>query len=649
MGEGCRVKPEAFHPGAKLMTSVVNEKPQVRASENSQSSTVLILRSFRFLLPYWRYVAGAYLAMLVITAANLAIPKMIGWIIDNSIAKNQPVNLGGSVLLYGTLTLLVLTLIKGVLTFFQGRWTEIAAQSVAFDVRNAIQTKLTLLSFSFHDQSQSGQLLSRAMQDVERIRFLTGRASMRLLDGILLAVTTAIILVTMNPRLALLVSLTLPLLAHRAFFLGSRMRPLGVRIQDQLGVLTTRVEQNLRGARVVKAFAQEPEEIQRFEKENETWFHLSNQAARVQSVNAPLLDLISNISVVAIILYGGLLVIQGQLTVGELVAFQTYMGQLYNPIRLAGNIVPAIAMAASAAGRIFEILDAIPDGHDDPRAAPLPPVTGRVRFDNVSFAYSGTHTVLDRINLDVQPGQVIALLGATGSGKSTIINLIPRFYDPTQGRILIDEHDIRGVTLQSLRSQIGMVLQETTLFIGTIFENISFGRQDATPDEVIAAAKSAQAHEFITSMPGGYETVVGERGMTLSGGQKQRIALARALLTDPRILILDDATSSVDTTTERQIQKALDNLMEGRTTFVIAHRLSTVRRADLILVLDRGRIVARGKHTELMQTSPVYAEVYTRQLRPDSLAQNEHTLDGEDGAPPGASASIPPAGGSHEL
>jgi ATP-binding cassette, subfamily B, multidrug efflux pump len=245
-------------------------------------------------------------------------------------------------------------------------------------------------------------------------------------------------------------------------------------------------------------------------------------------------------------------------------------------------------------------------------------VTGRVQFENVSFAYSGTRTVLSDVDLDVQPGQIIALLGATGSGKSTIINLIPRFYDPTGGRILVDGYDLRHVTLQSLRSQIGLVLQETTLFIGTIQENIAFGRQGATLDDVIEAAKAAQAHSFITATPRGYDTLVGERGVTLSGGQKQRIALARALLTDPRILILDDATASVDTETERQIQKALDRLMENRTTFVIAHRLSTVRRADLILVLEKGKIVTRGTHQELLQTSPLYAEVYSRQLRPET-------------------------------
>ncbi|MBE0696473.1 MAG: ABC transporter ATP-binding protein, partial [Anaerolineaceae bacterium] len=383
------------------MTAAIKDTGTLSSPPKNSSSLVIILRCFRFLIPYWRYAAGAYLGMLLITAANLAIPQFIRWIIDHGINGNERSLFGMSVLVAGTLSLLGLTLLKGVLTFFQGRWTEIASQSVAFDLRNAIQTKLTLLSFSFHDQSETGQLLSRAVQDVERVRFLTGRAALRLLDSGVLAVSTAAILVTMNPRLALLVTLTLPLLVHRAYFIGSRLRPLGVQIQDQLGVLTTRIEQSLRGARVVKAFAQEPREIENFEKENETWFHLSNTGARIQAINGPLLDLISNLGTVAIILYGGLLVIQNQLTVGELVAFSTYMGQLYNPVRMVGNIVPAIAMAASSGGRIFEILDAIPDVYDEPNARSLTAVTGRVRFENVSFAYAGTRTVLERINLDV--------------------------------------------------------------------------------------------------------------------------------------------------------------------------------------------------------------------------------------------------------
>ncbi|MCI0478326.1 MAG: ABC transporter ATP-binding protein/permease, partial [Anaerolineales bacterium] len=404
-------------------------------------------------------------------------------------------------------------------------------------------------------------------------------------------------------------------LAHRAFHLGRRLRPLSLAVQQQLAVLTTRLEQNLRGARVVKAFAQEDAEIARFDRENARWFDLSVRSSRLQAINEPLINFIANLSTVIIIWYGGLLAIQGQLTLGELVSFTTYLAQLAQPVRRLGQIVPALAIAAAAGTRIFEILDAQSEVRDAPDAMALPPARGLVRFENVSFAYFRRHRVLSNITFDAQPGQVIALLGTTGSGKSTIINLIPRFYDATEGLITIDGHDIRCVTLNSLRDQIGIVLQETMLFATTIRENIAFGCPDAREEEIIEAARAAQAHDFIVATPNGYDTLVGERGITLSGGQRQRVAIARALLKDPRILILDDAMSSVDTETEQLIQKALERLMRGRTSFVIAQRLSTLRMADLILVLEKGRIAARGTHEELLHTSGLYAEIYQQQLK----------------------------------
>jgi len=366
---------------------------------------------------------------------------------------------------------------------------------------------------------------------------------------------------------------------------------------------------------VVKAFAQEEAQNEQFIHENDQWFALSAHAARLQAINNPLLDLIANAGTVFIIWYGGLLVIRGSLTLGELVAFTTYLGQLVQPVRRVGQIIPAVSMAATAAERIFEILDTPSEVQDAPDAYVLPPVRGHVRFEKVDFAYFGRHKVLQNVNVEAQPGQVIALLGATGSGKSSIINLIPRFYDPTAGSVTIDGHDLRCVTLNSLRDQIGIVLQETTLFAATIRENIAFGCPDASEAEIMAAAEAAQAHHFIQSMPDGYDTLVGERGVTLSGGQKQRMAIARALLKDPRVLILDDATASVDSATERQIQTALARLMQGRTSFVIAQRLSTVHLADQILVLDKGGIAARGTHQELLQSSELYVQIYEGQLR----------------------------------
>lgn len=579
------------------------------------SSLKILRKSYAYLWRYRRPASAAYVLLLAITGLAIAIPQLVRWIVDRGIR-------GGDLdlLRWSVLALLGLTLVRGALSFLQGRWTEVASQGVAYDLRNDIHEKLAGLSFSYHDRAQTGQLLSRAVQDVERIRFLTGRATLRLVEGSVLLIGTAVALAWMNPRLAVLTLAFVPILAWIAFRFGRRFRPLSFKIQDQLAVLTTRVEQNLLGARIVKAFAQEEAEIARFEQENDRWFHLSRLAARLRALNVPLIDMMASLGTVVVLWYGGSLVIREALTLGELVAFSTYLSQLVQPVRRMGMIIPAIAMAASAGERIFEILDAVSEVQEAPDAVPLPPVKGHVRFENVSFAYFRRHRVLDRVSLEARPGQVVALLGATGSGKSTIINLIPRFYDPTEGRITIDGYDTRKVTLASLRDQIGIVLQETTLFAATVAENITFGCPDASEAEMIAAAKAAQAHEFIAEMPEGFQTHVGERGVTLSGGQKQRLAIARALLKDPRILILDDATSAVDTETERLIQLALERLMEGRTSFIIAQRLGTVRAADLILVLDKGRIAARGSHEELLNTSGLYAEIYHRQFRPQELA-----------------------------
>jgi ATP-binding cassette, subfamily B, multidrug efflux pump len=595
--------------------SPADDKARRTPGPAGQSTLRVLRKSYAYLGRYRRQASGAYLLLLAITGLAVVIPQLVRWIVDRGIRGGEQ-----DLLAWSVLGLLGLTLLKGILAFLQGRWTEIASQGVAYDLRNDIHEKLAGLSFSYHDRAQTGQLLSRAVQDVERIRFLTGRATLRLAEGVTLLLGTAAALAWMNPRLALLTLAFVPFLAWIAYRFGRRFRPLSLQIQDQLAVLTTRVEQNLRGARIVKAFAQEDAEVARFELENDRWFRLSTLAARLRALNVPLIDLVASLGTVVVIWYGGSLVIRGALTLGELVAFSTYLAQLIQPVRRMGMIIPAVAMAASAGERIFEILDAVSEVQEAPGARPLPPVRGHVRFEDVSFAYFRRHRVLDRVSLEALPGQVVALLGATGSGKSTIINLIPRFYDPTEGRITVDGHDTRQVTLASLRDQIGIVLQETTLFAATVAENIAFGCPDASEEEMIAAARAAQAHEFIVQMSRGYETPVGERGVTLSGGQKQRLAIARALLKDPRILILDDATSAVDTETERLIQLALERLMQGRTSFIIAQRLGTVRAADLILVLDRGRIAARGTHAELLNSSGLYAEIYNRQFRPQETA-----------------------------
>jgi ATP-binding cassette subfamily B protein len=553
---------------------------------------------------------GAYLALIGITGLSLAIPQFIRWIIDAGIGGRDAALVAKSVL-----ALLALAIARSGLSFFQGRWTETASQGVAYDLRNAIHRHLAGLSFSYHDHSETGQILTRAIQDVERIRFLTGRAFLRLTDGVVLLAGTMIMLLLMSPGLALLTLVPVPFIVWRALALGGRLRPMSLAIQKQLGKVATRLEQNLRGIRIVKAFAREDSEIIRFHRENNRWFTLSAGSARLQAIHSPLIDLIANLGLVIVLGFGGLLVIRRGLTLGELVAFSTYLGQMIIPLRRLGTIIPAISLAAAAGERIFEILDAVAEVRDSPEAVPLPAVQGEVRFEHVSFSYLRGRKMLQDVSFVARPGQIIALVGTTGSGKSTIISLIPRFYDPTGGNVQIDGRDIRGVTKASLRSQIGIVLQETTLFASTIRENILFGRPRAGEDELIEASTAAQAHPFIAQMPQGYDTIVGERGVTLSGGQKQRIAIARTLLMNPRILILDDATASVDTGTEQLIQSALTRLMTGRTSFVIAQRPGTLRKADLILVLDRGRLVGHGTHEELLQSSGLYADLSQRQFQ----------------------------------
>ena len=582
---------------------------QLPASLKSSENRRYLWRALQRLRPYWRLTLSAYAALLGTTAIVLVTPQFIRWIVDQGIRQNDM-----RLLTWSVLGLLALSALRGVLTFASGLMAEVASQGVSYDVRRDLHAKLTELSFAYHDRTESGQLLSRTMQDVERLRMLTGRSILGLANGVVLLIGTAAALVIMNPLLALLAMLAMPILAHRATIFGARYRPLSVEIQQQLAVLTTRLEQNLRGARIVKAFAQEDAEIDRFETENQKWFGLAAATARLTALNIPLLDLISNLATVVIIWLGGYLVIRGSLTLGELVAFITYLAQLTSPIRRLGFLVPSIAMAGASAERVFEILDEEAQVEDTEDAKPLGKIRGHLRFDNVSFSYARPHNVLRDVSFEIEPGQVLALLGPTGSGKSSIINMIPRFYDPTEGRILLDGHDIRTATLHSLRSQIGIVLQESTLFATTIRENLAFGRPDATEEEIVEAAQAAQAHEFIETFPDGYDTKVGERGATLSGGQRQRVAIARTLLTDPRILILDDATSSVDTETEHLIQVALANLMKGRTSVIIAQRLSTVRLADQILMLEKGQIAAAGKHEELFDRSALYRKIYEEQL-----------------------------------
>lgn len=522
------------------------------------------------------------------------------------------------ILLIAGAAIVVFAVVRGLFSFLQTYWAERNSQSIAFDMRNDLFAKIAKLSFSYHDRNQTGQLMVRATDDVEKVRLFIGQGLLQAVGALVLLTGTLIILVSTNPRLTLVVLPILPLALIVFMVFGAISQPLFVKVQQRLSALNTILQENLAGIKVVKAFTREKSEEAEFNTAAHKLMKQQIAVSRVFAFLFPLVFLIANVGQALVLYFGGRQIINNTLTLGEYQEFSLYLVFVFIPLAQLGIIISQMSQASASATRIFEILDAKNDVEDKPGAVALPPVQGRVAFENVTFRYFGSgDPVLSDVSFVAEPGQTVALLGATGSGKTTIINLIPRFYDPSEGRVLIDGHDLRDVTLESLRSQIGIVLQETTLFTGSIRDNIAFGKPDAAQEEIEAAAKAAAAHDFIMSFPQGYDTPVGERGATLSGGQKQRIAIARALLLNPRLLILDDSTSAVDLETEYHIQKALDRLMEGRTSFVIAQRLSTVMHADQILVLDKGRIVARGKHADLMESSELYAEIYTSQLVED--------------------------------
>ena len=609
-------------------------------------------RAIRYLGRYKRAVLLAYASLLVSTGAMLMVPQLVQNIIDavtNGLLAGrlstvpvafqpQALELLGwraekfaryrdgaeSALLWAGGLIVVFAVIRGAFAFSQNYMSETLSQSAAFDFRNELYARIQRLSFSYHDKTQTGQLMIRATDDVEKVRLFIGQGLLMAAQALVMLTATLIILTFTNPRLMLIVLPVLPLALVMFMVFGAIAQPLFTRVQVKLSALNTILQENLAGIKVVKAFVREPEQQARFERSADDLMGQQITVARLFTFLFPLVFLIANLGQAAVYYFGGQQIIQGTLTFGEWQKFSLYLVYVFFPLGMLGMIITQMSQAAASAKRVFEILDTQSEVRDRPGAPPLGPIEGRVSFEQVSFRYfGGGEPVLADVDFDIQPGQTVALLGATGSGKSTIINLIPRFYDPSAGKVLVDGHDVRQVQLESLRSQIGIVLQDTTLFSGTVRDNIAFGRPDASLEDVIEAAKAAAAHDFIVGFPEGYDTRVGERGTTVSGGQKQRIAIARALLMDPRILILDDSTSSVDVVTEAAIQKALQRLMLGRTSFVIAQRISTVRTADVVLVLDRGRIAARGTHDQLMDESPIYAEIYSSQLLEDLPAGAE--------------------------
>ena len=548
--------------------------------------------------------------MLFVNAANLATPQILRYLIDRGIT---PLNM--TWVWYAVLGLFAVAVVRGVFNFLQGYWSEVSAQGVAFDLRNVIFAKLEHLSFSYHDSAQTGKLMTRMTSDVELVQMFVGRGSLMIVSALILLAGTVVVMLNMNWKLTLVLLVIIPLLLGIFAFFVRGITPISKEVQVKLSNLNTTLQENLAGARVVKAFAREAYELERFIQQNQELLDANLNMVRLFTSFFPLIFFIGNLATIGVVWFGGLQVIGESLSMGELVAFLGYVNFLLMPIFMIGMIGSMLGRAEASAQRIFEVIDTQSDVQNRADAIPLPPIKGRVAFNDVSFRYFGSgENVLCNVSFTAEPGQVIAIMGKTGAGKSSIINLIPRFYDVTSGRVTIDSYDVRQVTLDSLRSQVGIVLQETTLFSGTIRDNIAYGRPEATLEAVMAAAKAAQAHEFIMETPGGYDTEVGERGVGLSSGQKQRVAIARTLLVDPRILILDDSTSSVDAETEYKIQQALQQLMIGRTSFIIAQRISTVRNANLILLLDNGNLVAQGSHEELMRTSELYADILETQF-----------------------------------
>lgn len=586
----------------------------------------VLWRLLAFARRYWLALAFGLFSTIAGLGASFAIPYIVRAVIDKAIGRMDLRLLG-----VAAAGVIAISLVQGVFTFAQRYGMEYLAQKVIYDLRSVLYRHLQNLSFSFYDHAQTGQLMSRVTGDVETLRRFLGFGLLNLLSNVITLLAVLVILFTLDWRLAVLSMATIPPTIYVVSIFMRRVRPIYVSIQQQIAVITTRLQENLTGVRVVRAFAREEDEEARMDRENRDYLAKNLSAVRISAFFFPLINFITGAGTALVIWYGGQEVILGKMSLGSLVAFNTFLIMLVAPFRMMGWILNMAQRAQTSGSRIFEILDTEPEVRDLPEAKLMPQVKGEVEFDDVSFTYVGQAIpwlavaasgdkpeplIVHDISLRVRPGETVALLGATGSGKTTLVNLVPRFYDPSHGRVLIDGIDVREVTLESLRRQIGVVLQDTFLFSTSIRENIAYGRLDATLSEIQEAARAAEIHDFIAGLPKGYETLVGERGVGLSGGQKQRVAIARALLMDPRVLILDDSTSSVDTETEHAIQTALARLMKGRTTFVIAQRLATLKNADRIVVLDEGRIADAGDHDALLRRSRIYREIYELQFRP---------------------------------
>ena len=587
----------------------------------------ILWRIIRMAARYPARLSLAYLSALAAIGFSLALPWLFGKGIDLMIWHDpdtkQFIKLDYDILGFGTdyliwfgIGILAVSLGRGFCDFGRTYTTESLSQKVSFDCRNLLYDKLQNVSFAFHDREHTGDLMSRATADVEAMRRFVNLGMIRSLDVVVRVVAIPAILFTVNWQLALVSMLFVPFIILRSTFVMRALRRKWLHVQVVMGESVTVLQENLAGMHVVKAFASEDYERSKYDRKAEELRVEYYDAERMQGTNSAWMTLYFTFALGVTLWLGGWLVIEGRLSAGELASFLLYLNQLTFPIRASAQIINTFSRAISSGQRLFNVLDTVSPVEERPDAIPMERAAGRVRFDNVSFAYNDRAPALRAVNLDARPGQVTAILGSPGSGKTTVVNLLPRFYDVTDGQITIDGSDIRDFTLQSLRRNVGIVHQDVYLFSASIRDNIAYGVSGATPADVERAAKVAQLHDQIMALPGGYDTWVGERGTTLSGGQRQRLSIARTILIDPPVLILDDSTSSVDVETERQIHRAMVEVMKGRTTFVIAHRLSTVREADQILVLDKGVIAERGSHAELIRTGGIYQSIYELQLRP---------------------------------
>ena len=570
----------------------------------------LYLRILSYIKPYMHRLIFAMFCTIMAAAGNLYIPWIIKDMIDEVLADKN-----GTMLNWIAASIIAIFIVRGLFWYGQNYLMSYVGQSVIIDIRAAVFKKLQRLSVSFYDKNKTGTIMSYVTNDVNALQSAMVENTIEMITEGFILIGSVVAMIYLDWRLTLFTVCTFPVVLWFMEFFGKKIRKTGGRIQECTADITSVLQESVASARVIKSFVREDYEADRFDVENRANFRANMKNAQLMATLTPVVELVAAIGVTMIIWYGGNNVINGTITAGSLVAFLTYAVNISNPIKRLTRVIGNIQKALAAAQRVFMIIDMPEEIAESRDAKQLPEVSGKVEFQNVSFAYDDKGNVITDLSFSVKPGEVIAIVGPSGAGKSTIANLLPRFYDVNKGDIKIDGHSVREVTLDSLREQVGIVPQETMLFNGSVYNNILYGRLDATKEEIEAAAKAANAHDFIMQLTDGYETKLGDRGVNLSGGQRQRIAIARAILKNPRILILDEATSALDTESERVVQEALDRLMVGRTSFVIAHRLSTVKNADKILVLEKGNLVESGTHDELLALDGLYAHLYKIQYR----------------------------------